>query len=150
MNPLYNGIRYNSEIRYNVNQICTKISGTCIFSLTVLCYVWENIRFGYLLESPHLSDSNKYTKTYDLYKKRTVQKYPLFMLYTGPYQVYNSKFDFTAKSLVTNTVVIKRVLCVSLSLSLLVYNYHSLGLYREGAGLAMVKISASPALMEVS
>ena len=24
--PLYNGIRYNSKIRYNVNPICTKIS----------------------------------------------------------------------------------------------------------------------------
>ena len=25
VNPLYNGIRYNSNIRYNVNPICTKI-----------------------------------------------------------------------------------------------------------------------------
>ena len=38
VNPLYNGIRYNSKIRYYVNPICTKISGSCIFSLTVLCY----------------------------------------------------------------------------------------------------------------
>ena len=31
VNLLYNGIRYNNKIRYNVNPICTKISGTCIF-----------------------------------------------------------------------------------------------------------------------
>ena len=37
------------------------------------------------------------------------------MLYTGPIKfLYNSKFDFTAKSLVTNTVVIARVLCIIL------------------------------------
>ena len=30
----------------------------------------------------------------------------------GPFKfLYNSKYDFTAKSLVTNSVVIKRVLC---------------------------------------
>ena len=31
--PLYNDIRYNSKIRYNVNLVCTNISGSCIFSL---------------------------------------------------------------------------------------------------------------------
>ena len=31
VNPLYNDIRYNSTIRYNVNLVCTKISGSCIF-----------------------------------------------------------------------------------------------------------------------
>ena len=36
------------------------------------------------------------------------------MLQTGPYQVlYNSKFEFTAKSLVTNTVVLTMVLCTT-------------------------------------
>ena len=39
--------------------------------------------------------------------KGTVQKYPLFMHINF---LYNSKFDFTAKSLVTNTVVITMVL----------------------------------------
>ena len=38
VNPLYNDIRYNSKIRYNVNLICTKISGSHIFSLVFLCY----------------------------------------------------------------------------------------------------------------
>ena len=42
-------------------------------------------------------------------RKKTVQKYPLLM----PIKfLYNSKFDFTANSLVTNTVVIVRVLCI--------------------------------------
>ena len=31
VNPLYNDIRYNSKICYNVNPICTNISGSCIF-----------------------------------------------------------------------------------------------------------------------
>ena len=40
LNPLYNDIRYtsNSKIRYNVNSVWTKISGSGIFSLTVPCY----------------------------------------------------------------------------------------------------------------
>ena len=40
-NPLYNDIRYNSKIRYNVNLVWTKISGSCIFSLTFPCYSSE-------------------------------------------------------------------------------------------------------------
>ena len=31
VNPFYNGIRYNRKILYNVNPICIKISGSCIF-----------------------------------------------------------------------------------------------------------------------
>ena len=38
VNPLCNDIRYNSKIRYNVNPICTKVSGSYTFSLTVPCY----------------------------------------------------------------------------------------------------------------
>ena len=38
VNPLYNDIPYNSKIHYNVNLVCTKISGSCIFSLTVPCH----------------------------------------------------------------------------------------------------------------
>ena len=38
VNPPYNDIRYNSKIRYNVNSVCTKISGSCIFSLIFPCY----------------------------------------------------------------------------------------------------------------
>ena len=35
VNPFYNDIRYNSKIRYNVNSVSTKVSGSCSFSLTV-------------------------------------------------------------------------------------------------------------------
>ena len=89
VNPLHNNILYNSKIRYNVNLIYTKICGSCCFSLTVPCYFLGNIGFGYLLEAPPLGDSNKYTKCM-MYKnkKKTIQKYPLFMLWTGPYQVF--------------------------------------------------------------
>ena len=38
VNPLYNDIHHNSRICYNVNLVCTKISGSCIFSLTVSRY----------------------------------------------------------------------------------------------------------------
>ena len=38
----------------------------------------ENIRFVYLLESPRRGDSNKYTKR--MIHKKTVQKYPVWML----------------------------------------------------------------------
>ena len=38
VNPLYNDTHYNSKIRYNVNSVCTKISGSCIFSLTDPCF----------------------------------------------------------------------------------------------------------------
>ena len=38
VNPLYNDIPDNSKIRKNVNSVCTKISGLCIYSLTVPCY----------------------------------------------------------------------------------------------------------------
>ena len=31
VNPLSNHIRYNTKICYNVNLVCTKISGSCIF-----------------------------------------------------------------------------------------------------------------------
>ena len=47
-----------------------------------------------------------------IYNRKTIQNYPLLVLKMGPIKfVYNSKFEFTAKSLVTNTVVIARVLC---------------------------------------
>ena len=35
VNPLYNDIRYNTKIRYNVNLVCTKISGSCIFFINI-------------------------------------------------------------------------------------------------------------------
>ena len=79
MNPLYNDIRYNSKIRYNVNLVCTKISGSCVFFIDIpMLFFRKNIRFVYLLESPRRGDSNKYTKR--MIHKKSVQKYPLIML----------------------------------------------------------------------
>ena len=80
MNPLYNDIRYNSKIRYNVNPIRSahKSADRVLFHCHSHNILWENIRFGYLLESPRRGDSKKYTK--GMIYKRTVQKYPLFML----------------------------------------------------------------------
>ena len=108
MSPLYSDIRYNRKNRYNVNPIGTKINGSCIFfqkqSHVIL---WENISFVYLLESPRRGDSNKYTKR--MIYKRTIKniRYLCFRRVHIKF-LYNSKFDFTAKSLVTNTVVITR------------------------------------------
>ena len=39
VNPLYNDIRYNSQIRYNVNLVCTNI-GLRIFTWIFPCYSW--------------------------------------------------------------------------------------------------------------
>ena len=50
---------------YNVNLVCTKISRSRI---SLFFFLLENIRFGYLLESPRRGDSNKYTK-HMIYKK---------------------------------------------------------------------------------
>ena len=81
-----------------------------IFIDSPMLFFGKNIRFGYLLESPHRGDSNKCTKR--MIYKRTVQNvhYSCFRLVHIKFH-YNSKFDFTAKSLVTNTVVKTRVLC---------------------------------------
>ena len=103
MSHLYNGIRCNTRIRYNVNPICTKIIGSCIFSLTVACYYLGKHKFGYLLESPRRGDSNKYTKRMKNTRYSCLRRVHIKFL-------YNCKFDFTAKFLVTNTVVITRVL----------------------------------------
>ena len=66
------------------------------------------MRFEYLLVSPRRGESNKYTKRM-IYKK-TVQniRYSCFRRVHFKF-LYNSIFDFTAKSLVTITVVITRV-----------------------------------------
>ena len=63
----------------------------------------------YLLESPGRGDSNKYTKCI-IYKNKCSKVSGTNVL-DGSFQVsLHSKFDFTAKSSVTNTVVITRVL----------------------------------------
>ena len=64
----------------------------------------------YLSESPQPGDSNKYAIC--MIHENTVQKclYSCFRRVHIKF-LYNSKFDLTAKSLVTNSVVITRVLC---------------------------------------
>ena len=71
----------------------------------------ENIRFGYLLESPRQGHSNKYTKSMICKKLFKRIRYSCVRGVNIKF-LYNSKFDFTAKSLVTNAVVIMRVLCI--------------------------------------
>ena len=68
VNSLYNDIRYNSKIRYNVNLVRTKISDRVFFHCYSLVIHQENIRFAYLLESPRRGNSNKYTKS-SIHKK---------------------------------------------------------------------------------
>ena len=64
VSSLYSDISYNSKIRYNVNLVCTKISGSCTFSLTIKCYslgkhtFWTFVRIA----SARRGNSNKYTK----------------------------------------------------------------------------------------
>ena len=67
----------------------------------------------YFLESPQRGDSNKYTK--HMIHKKTFQKYPLFMLFNGSTSSFFYNSNLTAKSLVTNSVFIARVLCSKLS-----------------------------------
>ena len=69
----------------------------------------ENIRFVYLLESPRRGDSNKYTKR--MIHKKLFKRIHNHALDGSISSLYNSKFDLTAKSLVSNSVVITRVIC---------------------------------------
>ena len=69
-----------------------------------------NIRFGYLLESPHRGDSNKYPKHMFYKEIRYIPFCPLRIL-------YNSKFILMATSLETNAVVVTRVHCTALERS---------------------------------
>ena len=82
-----------------------------MFSFSPMLFFGKTYVLGYLLESPRRGDSNKYTKR--MIYKRTVQKirYSCFRWVHIKF-LYNSIFDFTAESLVPDTVVITRVLCI--------------------------------------
>ena len=71
-----------------------------------------SLRFVYLLESPQRGDSNKYTNRIIHKKLFKSIRYSCFRRVHIEF-LYNSQFDLTAKSLVTNTVVITRILCNS-------------------------------------
>ena len=64
VNPLYNSIRYNSKIRYNVDLVRTKSADRVFFQCYSHVILQENICFVYLLEWPRRGDSNIH-KTYD-------------------------------------------------------------------------------------
>ena len=85
-------------------------SAECVFfSLTLPCYSLHT--FWIFVRTALTRRFSQIHKTYDLLKN--VQKYSLFMLWKVPFKFfYNSKFDFTEKSLVTSTVIITRVLCI--------------------------------------
>ena len=67
VNPLYIDTRYNDQFRYNDNFNVTKSSlkwGNSQWEIMqeYCIKTSSNICFGYLLESPHWGDSNKYPK----------------------------------------------------------------------------------------
>ena len=69
----------------------------------------SNICFRYLLESPHLGDSNKYPKHMFYVEVRIKSVYTLFC----PMRIlYNSKFILIATSLGINDVVVTRMQCI--------------------------------------
>ena len=83
VNHIYNDIRYNSKIRYNVNLVC---SVDRVFFIDIpMLFFQKTYVFVYLFEWPSRGDSNKFTKR--IIHKETVQKYPLFMLKTCLYKV---------------------------------------------------------------
>ena len=113
MNPFYNDIRYNSKIRYNVNLVCTKINGSCILSLIFPCYFSGKYTFCVFVRIASARRFYEYTK-HIIHKKLFKSiRYSCFKEVHIKF-LYNSKFDFTAKSLVTNSVGIMRVLCMSI------------------------------------
>ena len=89
VNPFYKDIRFNSKFRYNVNLVWTENKRIFIFSLTVPSYSLRG-------------DSNKYKTIRYLCFRRVQIKL-----------LSDSQFDFTAKSLVTNTVALMWVLCIA-------------------------------------
>ena len=52
VNPLYNNIRYNSIICYNLNLVLKKSADRVFFHCYSHVILQENVRFVYLLESP--------------------------------------------------------------------------------------------------
>ena len=111
MNPLYNDTCYNSKIRYYVNSVCTKISRSCNFVIDNPILFFGKTRFVYLLESPRRVDSNKYTKRMIHKKMFENIRYSCFRWVHIKF-LYNNNFDLTINSLVTNRMVITRVLCI--------------------------------------
>ena len=108
MNPLYKDICCNSKIHYNISSVCTKNQRIVYFFIDSPMLF---LRKTYVLDI--CRDSNKYTKQM-IHKKRFKSIFYSCFRRIHIKFLYNSKFDLTAKSLVTNTVVITRVLCITI------------------------------------
>ena len=85
-------------------QIIRNFAGTLLFNTL------RNICFGYLLESPHRVDSNKYPK-HTFYEEITIKHDICCILFCSLRILYNSKFILMAIYLGTNVVVVTRVHC---------------------------------------
>ena len=110
VNPLYNDIRYNSKI--TSSRSAQKISGSCIFSSTVPCYSLRKHTFWTFVTIASPRRFLHYTKRMICKQLLKKIRYSCFRWIHVEF-LYHSKFDFTAKSLVTNAVVISRVLCIN-------------------------------------
>ena len=71
-----------------------------------------NVCFGYLLESPHRGDSNKYPK-HRFYKEIRIKQGLSYISFCPLMVLYNSKFILMATSLGTDAVVVTSVHCIS-------------------------------------
>ena len=85
VNPLYNDIRYNSKIRYNFSLVCTKISGSCIFSLIFPFYSSGTHAFYVFVRNASSRRFYQYTKRM-IYNKKC-SKVSVTDVLDGSYQV---------------------------------------------------------------
>ena len=111
VNPLCTDICYNSKIRYNANSVYANISESCIISLIdPCCFLGKHTFWIFVrIASPRQFLTN--TQNVRFIKKMFKSiRYTCFRWVHIKF-LYNSKFYFIAKCLVTNTVVITRVLC---------------------------------------
>ena len=81
-----------------------------------------SICFEYLLESPHLGDSNKYPK-HMFYGEIRIKQGLLYILFCPLKILYNSKFILMAISSGTNAVVVTRVHCSKMDFFFFLSNF---------------------------
>ena len=89
-------------------QLIRNYAGTLLFNIS------NNICFGYLLESPHQGDSNKYLK-HTFYEELRIKHGICCISFCSLRIHYNSKFILMAVSLGTNAVIVTRVHCTKLN-----------------------------------
>ena len=85
-----------------------------IVSLIFPCHSSGKHTFCEFVRLPQQGDSNNYTKPMIHKKMFNGIRYSCFRQVHVKFFFYNSKFDVTAKSMVTNSVVITRVHCLSI------------------------------------